>query len=128
MNQLVKCENCETQFEISQNSMTYQKEFKNEIGQSIFLTYYDCPECGRRHWVQIDDSQTILMLREQQKLFIRLGKKKLNGQQVGKKQSAKFAKIQNDLSISRNELMKEFTGKTVVNEETGEKFELRFSV
>lgn len=128
MNQLAKCEDCGSQFPIDQKNVVYQERFKTKNGQIIFLTYYDCPECGRRHWVQVDDTQTLGMLRQQQKMFVRLAKKRSNGQDVGKKQSAKFAKAQKDLSNNRNELMKEFTGKTVVNEETGESYKLRFSV
>lgn len=126
MNTKVQCENCEHIFIISSENVSYQKEFKIENGQSIFLTYYDCPECGRRHWVQVDTPRTIEMLREQQKQFLRLSKIKARGETVSKKQSEKFAKTQKNLVKTRNNLMEEFTGKIIIDGDT--EYTLRFSV
>lgn len=128
MEKYAECQRCTTKIKLDKNVVQYQKEFKDESGQSIYLTYYDCPSCGRRHWVQIDDSNSILKLNEQKKLFIRLSKQKVAGKVISKKQSAKHAKIQRDLSDYRIKLMKEFTGKTVADVETGMHYILEFSV
>lgn len=128
MNEYAECQKCNARFVLNNNIVKYQKEFKVEDGQSIYLTYYDCPSCGRRHWVQIDDSESIRMLREHRKQFIRLSKQKKSGKIISKKQSAKFAKNQEDLSNYRIELMKKITGKRIVNVETGIHYTLEFSV
>ena len=47
MSLLVECEDCKEKFRITAgntaNAVTHKKEF-NVNGQSIFLTYYDCPK------------------------------------------------------------------------------------
>ena len=57
-----ECEECKGKISVSRaeapNSLTHKKEF-NVNGKSIFLTYYDCPSCGRRHYVQIDDKTSL---------------------------------------------------------------------
>lgn len=128
MEKYAECQRCTTKIKLDKNVVQYQKEFKDESGQSIYLTYYDCPSCGRRHWVQIDDSRSMLMLKEHQKQFIRLSKSKTSGKTILRKQSAKFVKNQKDLSNYRIKLMKEFTGKTITNQETGEQYTLEFSI
>ena len=59
MSLMVECEDCKQKFEIASSeaahSVTHKKEF-NVNGQSIFLTYYDCPKCGRRNYVKIDEA------------------------------------------------------------------------
>ena len=75
MSLMVECEDCKQKFEITSGeaaySITHKKEF-NVNGQSIFLTYYDCPSCGRRHYVQIDDKTSLNKLREVSRQFVKL--------------------------------------------------------
>lgn len=131
MSLLVECEDCKTKFSISAdeaaNAVTHKKEF-NVNGQSIFLTYYDCPKCGRRHYVQIDDAVSLNKLKEVSRQFVKLAVAKKKGKDIPQKQSAKFKKARQHLSDYRMKLMKEYTGKLVHNNETDSDFELRFSV
>ena len=64
---MVECENCKNKFAITSgqgpNSLTSKKRYEID-GQSIFLTYYDCSSCGRRHFVQIDDDTSLRILKE----------------------------------------------------------------
>ena len=57
MNVKAICQKCKESFDVSEENLVYQKEFMYD-GQSIFLTYFDCPKCGRRHFVQIDDQKS----------------------------------------------------------------------
>lgn len=131
MSLLVECEDCKTKFRISAgeavNAVTHKKEF-NVNGQSIFLTYYDCPSCGRRHYVQIDDKTSLNKLREVSQQFVKLSIAKKRGKDIPQKQSAKFKKARQNLSDYRMNLMKEYTGKLIHDNETDSDFELRFSV
>lgn len=131
MSLLVECEDCKTKFRISAgeavNAVTHKKEF-NVNGQSIFLTYYDCPSCGRRHYVQIDDKTSLNKLREVSQQFVKLSIAKKKGKDIPQKQSAKFKKARQNLSDYRMNLMKEYTGKLIHDNETDSDFELRFSV
>ncbi len=128
---MVECENCKQKFKITSgeatHSITYKKEF-NVNGQSIFLTYYDCPSCGRRHYVQIDDRASLNKLKEVSQQFIKLSIAKRKGKKIPQKQSDKFKKTRQYLSDYRMNLMKQYTGKLVHDNETDSDFVLRFSV
>ncbi len=128
---LVQCEDCKKRFRIGEecapNSLNHKKEYKVN-GQSIFLTYYDCPNCGRRHFVQIDSLDTLNELKDITKQFTKLSIIKKEGKEVSKKQSARFKKAREHLSQNRIELMKKYTGKLIHDNETDSDFELRFSI
>ena len=131
MQLMVECEDCKKKFAISSNqgpnSLTNKKKY--EIGgQSIYLTYYDCPSCGRRHFVQIDNDASLKLLKEVSSQFVKLATKKKQGKEVPQKQSAKFNKTRKYLSNYRMNLMKEYVNKIVHDEETNSDFILRFSL
>ena len=131
MSLMVECEDCKTKFEITSeeavHSVTHKKEF-HVNGQSIFLTYYDCPSCGRRHFVQIDNPTSLVKLREVQSMFVKVSVMKRNGKTIPEKQLAKFKKARQNLSDYRINLMKQYTGKSIHNDDTDSDFVLRFSV
>lgn len=128
---MFECEDCKQKFLVTQdqapNSLTHKKEF-NVNGQSIFLTYYDCPKCGRRHYVQIDDTTSLNKLKEVSRQFVKLSVAKRKGKEIPQKQSAKFKKARQHLSDYRMNLMKQYTGKLIHDNETDSDFMLRFSV
>ena len=129
MKLMVECEDCKYKFAIGSdqapNSLTNKKEYKVD-GQSIFLTYYDCPSCGRRHFVQIDDVNSLKILKEVTTQFTKLAIKRKQDKNIPQKQSARFNKTRKHLSNYRTNLMKEYTGKLICD--NGTNFELRFSV
>lgn len=131
MSLMIKCEDCKRKFEITSGEathlITYKKEF-NVNGQSIFLTYYDCPSCGRRHYAQIDDRTSLNKLKEVSQQFVKLSIEKKKGESISQKQSAKFKKARQYLSDYRMNLMKQYTGKLIYDNETDSDFVLRFSV
>ena len=130
LNLMFECEDCKQKFPVTQdqapNSLTHKKEYKSN-GQSIFLTYYDCPNCGRRHFVQIDDVSSLQELVRVTNEFKYLAIKRQKGKTISKKQSDKFKKSRQHLSDYRINLMKEFTGK-IAADETGAEYTLRFSI
>lgn len=127
---LFQCEDCGKRFPVSQdqapNSLTHKKEFKSN-GQSIFLTYYDCPSCGRRHFVQIDDEKSLQELTRVQNEFIRLSVRKRKGKTISKRQSENFKKSRQHLAEYRTKLMEGYTDKSAIDE-TGMEYILRFSI
>ena len=131
MSLLVECEDCKEKFRITTgdtvNTVTHKKEF-NVNGRSIFLTYYDCPSCGRRHYVQIDDAVSLNKLKEVSRQFVKLSVLKKKGKDIPQKQSAKFKKARQNLSDYRMNLVKGYTGKLLHDNETDSDFELWFSV
>lgn len=127
LSMLTICESCGNKFSVDNRSVTFKREF-NVNGVSIFLTYYDCPECGRRHFVQIDDRRSLSMLKNNEKQFVRLAVARSKGKHIQQKQSDKFRKNKEHLANYRMELMKQYTGSFLHDEETDTEFELRFSV
>lgn len=128
---LFQCEECGKRFPVSQeeapNSLTHKKEF-TILGESIFLTYYDCPSCGRRHYVQIDDVSSLQELTRIKNEFVKLSLRRRKGKAISKKQSENFKKARQHLAEYRNNLMKKYTGSHVINENIGCFEELRFSI
>lgn len=132
LNFLAKCEGCGQGFEVTPQILKNKKfEFKEEgktEGKSIWITYYDCPKCGHLHMVQADDEKSKQMLTKVSIMFAQLAAAKRKGKTISKKTSDKFKKARNDLSIYRMALMKELTEKWVYDPESGNFWELRFSV
>lgn len=120
------CQKCKSSFDISEENLVYQKEYSYE-GQSIFLTYFDCPKCSKRHFVQIDDQKSKELLERCKMDFSRLSIAKSNGQVIKNNRKKKFDAERKYLSKFRNELAKEYSGRQVVDLETGNTFVLLFS-
>ena len=127
MNVKAKCQRCKESFNVSEENLVYQKEFMYD-GQSIFLTYFDCPKCGRRHFVQIDDQKSKELLERCKRDFVSLSIAKSKGHKVIKNnRKKKFDAERKYLSELRNELVKEYSGRQVMDLETGNIFVLLFS-
>ena len=128
MNIMVECERCKKKFAVGTEVDTspITKEYDYE-GRSLLLTYYDCKHCGYRHFVQIDTIETRRELERVTIMFRDVMAKRAKGKRY-KKQSDRLGEARQHLAESRNKLMKEFTGKTVIEQETGHAFVLRFSV
>lgn len=126
---MVECEECHEKFGITAetSSVTHKREFRVD-GQSIYLTYYDCLKCSRRHFVQIDDEKSLELLKVNEGQFVHNAALKTRGQKLRKKKIDQYKNAQKHLANYRRELMKEFTGKEIYDEEKGSSFELRFSV
>lgn len=127
MSLLVECEECHEKFDITLSSVTHKREFVIN-GRSIYLTYYDCPKCGKRHFVQIDDDKSLEMLEVNKEQFAHNAVLKTRGQKLRKKKVDQYKNVQKHLANYRIELMKEFTGKEIYDNERDSCFELRFSV
>ena len=121
------CQGCGNKFTVNRDTAIFKKEFMVN-GQSIFLTYYDCPECGRRHYVQIDNARSLEVLKDATRQMTRLMVLRRKGKTVPQKQSVKFKKTREHLAQIRMELMKQYTGKLVHDSETDTNFRLEFSV
>ena len=127
MNVKAICQRCKEAFNVSEENLVYQKEFMYDE-QSIFLTYFDCPKCGRRHFVQIDDQKSKELLERCKRDFVSLSIAKSKGHKIIKKnRKDKFDAERKYLSEFRNKLAKEYSGRQVVDLETGNTFVLLFS-
>lgn len=127
-----ECEKCKKHFKVSRNdgaeSILQKKGFLNKKGESIFLTYFDCPFCKNRVYVQIDDIKSMNMLKEEKRLFIKLCAKKRKGKEIPQSQSDKLKKMQNDLSNYRNKLMSLYNDRLIHDDDNDTDFVLKFTI
>lgn len=132
----VKCMQCNEHFELTNNlicanginhkiEFTYREEGKDD--KKLYLTYYVCPKCGKKYFVQIDDDTSLKSFKTISKNFIKLARMKRNGD-VPKKKQQKFNKQRKMLEVYRNNLKTEFTGKSIHDDRTDEEFILVFSI
>ncbi len=119
------CKRCEEKLIL--NDILKNKNFMKD-GKSICLTYYDCPKCGERYFVQIDDETSLSMLDSIKKTFVKLAYRKKRGKKIKQKENTKFAEARANLSKYRTGLMNAYTDKTVYDEENGREYVLRFFV
>lgn len=129
---LVQCRWCNNTFPIGVVGgamLCYQREYKSEDGRSIFLTHYDCPECGKRHFVQADDDRSREILAGVTRLLARIAAAKAMGKKsVPIKRRDEYNKRKNYLSEYRMCLMREWSGCVVTEVATGSVHTLEFSV
>lgn len=126
---LFECEDCGAKFQVGADGaeMKYGVPFKTKGGRSIFVTYYDCPKCDRRHYVQVDDAHSNQMKKEVSTLFVKLSKKRLDFREIPKKQNEKFKKLNKKLDNYRFRLKKELNGESLVAKD-GSSVEVHFSM
>lgn len=120
-----KCKCCGESLEL--NNILQNKNFMKD-GKSIHLMYFDCPKCGERCFVQIDDETSLAMLDSVKKTFVKLAYRKKKGKKIPKKENSKFAEARANLGVYRTNLMKEYTGKTIYDDGNGKEYVLRFFV
>lgn len=126
---LFECEDCGTKFYLGNNGVEvkYGVPFKIKDGRSIFVTYYDCPKCDRRHYVQVDDTHSNQMKKETSAMFRKLSKKRINFKDIPKNQNEKFKKLNKKLEDYRFELKKELNNQVIIAED-GSEVEVHFSM
>lgn len=126
---LFECEACGERFRLNEGDveLKYGVPYTTKGGRSIFITYYDCPKCGRRHYVQIDDVRSRYMKKETSLMFRKLSKKRMDGKDIPKSQNEKFKKLNNRLEDYRFGLKKEFNNQVVVSDD-GSEVKLHFSM
>ena len=131
----VRCTNCNEQFELSTNliganginhkvEFTYKEEGAED--RKLYLTYYVCPKCGKKYFVQIDDEKSLKAFKTIAKNFVKLARLKQNGR-VTRKQQLKFNKQRRNLEAYRNKLKTYYIGKTVHDDKADEDFILVLS-
>lgn len=124
----IECKNCKKVLEVSSVNTAFEKKFIDKDGRSIFLTYFDCPSCKERHYVQIDNLKTIEMKKKTMRMFAKLSVMRNKNQQIPKQQQDKFNKLRKNLNNRRLELMKQYVNTIVTDTETGEEIKLHFTI
>ena len=104
---MAECLGCKEKIMVSSNNLK-KEEYRFEGKQSMWITHYDCPKCGRIHYCQIDDETTNSLLIEATKMLTKIAKYKSKQQGIPKKLQSKYSKNSKDLAASRIKLMKQY--------------------
>lgn len=128
MTQAVQCKSCGQKFMLTNREVEHEKQFKDKDGQTIFITYFDCPNCQDRHYVQIDNAETLKLKKKCLDMFASLAKIKIAKKPIPNQQRSKFDSSRKKLSDKRFELMKQYEDSMVTDTETGVEIHLKFTV
>lgn len=120
---LIECNNCGIRINVNLVN-NYQERFICD-GDDIFLTFYECPGCLLRQFVQVDDKYSIETLREAKKMFYDISKAKINGYDVSQKKSNKLKRLNEKLRKQRSELTVKYQDR-IITDEKNNTFELKF--
>lgn len=95
-----KCEKCEESFLLNVNNIMSRKPvtIDNDV---YFVTFAKCSNCGKKHAVQIDNKETLDLLMEYEKLFVRLSMLRKKGKSIKKKDNEKLKEINKELKLRR---------------------------
>lgn len=118
----IKCKNCDNDFIAVKvnHKIPYKVENKQK---GLFLTYADCPRCGNRNILQIDDIQSKIMLEDVLKMFMKSkGNKKPNS-----KYQERFNNARKELSEYRNSLEQNYSGQIAIESGTNKKVKIELT-
>lgn len=124
---LAECRECHVKFNISHDILVYKKQYNVSDGV-IYLTYYDCIRCGKRHYVQIDNDKTLELLKVNEGQFVHNAALRAKGKKLRKKKIDQYKDSQKYLTRYRKKLMEEYEGKQIYDGEKNSYFELKFSI
>lgn len=121
----LECMDCKNNFEAdAENVKVLKAKFEDN---TLDIIYVDCPTCGRRHYVQIDNDETSKLKVRNLLMFKKLSKKKLADKSISKYENKMFKGLREKLLDLRAELMKEYEGRIVTDTLTGESVTLHFT-
>lgn len=125
MNVKIKCPICNTVNDLKKDERQYTYQRKVLIDNYFYyLTSFVC-ECGKIICVQVDDDNTIKLLREEQSI-VRKAIQKKSKKKISSKITEEQCKKKMDLDNARMNLMRKLDGKQANIFGTTEWFEVRF--
>lgn len=119
-----QCPECEAKFTVQTdepgieerlNVSQLKSEWMSIKGKSYRLTWYDCPSCGLRIFVQGDDWRTENILKKIVDVIARMQDKSTHRFDNQKKQSEYLKKLRRDLAESRKRVENEVSGCDIVD-------------
>lgn len=126
-NFIAECVECKTRFQIDHTSVE-KKEYTDKEGNLIFITFYNCPECGKRHYVQIDNEETNKVLADLIRQMGILMAFTRSGKEVPKKQRREFEGKRRHLTVLRRKLMEQYQESEIVSKSDGRTEKVSFVV
>lgn len=112
---LVECRECGEKIRLD-HTVVAKCEYRGNDNEAIWCIHYDCPKCGHRHYVQIDNVTTNGIMVEIEKLLAKISKLKKQGRMAKvKSNQIRYNKLKSDLTEIRKQLMVKYHGCAVTN-------------
>ena len=102
----VKCKECKEKFDVNGTVIKEDSIKVIEDDKGLLITFYECPKCNKRYVVQLDDNETLTILKN-----IEESSKKLRSKIKNSRELQKFSKLREDLKQTRNALNIQYKGK-----------------
>lgn len=113
----LECIECGTKSTVNGENLKSQVKYNTTNGESIWLTYFDCPKCGHRHVVQLDDPISRQYLAEVKECVHKVAKLKAQHKSIPAKLQAKYNKRNRHLDEYRKSLRIKWTGRMVTSDD-----------
>jgi DNA-directed RNA polymerase subunit M/transcription elongation factor TFIIS len=128
MKLMVICESCGDKFSVDKTKLR-REQFKQNVNdkRALILTSYICESCGRIHYVQIDNDETLSLLQNVQKSMGILVAQKRTGIKSHKNQTIVFNQTRSDLDDARKKLTDSYNDRILINAKTNEQVLVVFS-
>lgn len=118
----IKCPKC------SENTLLGSGDIRESScmsdGEEYRVLYFNCSKCKSRVVVQLDDETSLQKLEQCRILMRKIMKLKHKGKTAGKKLLDDFSKERKDLFEYRKKIDQELTSKVLVDNKTGEIYEV----
>lgn len=105
------CSKCNEVFTLSELNVKKKFAFEKETKMKLLVTYVECPNCGNKSYVQLDNDTTLEVVRE----LTGLMKKKIiaekKGHDLKRKDNRRALELNKILNEARKNLLVLFNGK-----------------
>lgn len=106
---IIEC-GCGTCNNVNTNTILKKDVVCLKSNENLRITYFECRDCKERNIVQIDNNETIVLLKLLTKKVAKMSRFKKNHKQMSEKEITSISKIRTDLAEIRFNLKKENQG------------------
>lgn len=103
------CRECSKSFEVAEENVRFKRPLTID-GCEYYVTYFDCPGCAKRVYSQVDDNETIRLVKEIEQMLA----KSMPTKQMSQMEHSQFSRAKGNLRRRRNGLKAAISGKTVI--------------
>lgn len=108
----VECIECKSVFRI----VDVKRENMKKDGVSMWIMHYDCPNCGKKHYCQIDNAETMALFYRLKNVVKLIARARKNSKSVPKELQSKYEKLSKSLAEKRDALRKQYNGGLFLDE------------
>ena len=113
---VIKCSKCGFANDVVRDQALIKHKVPFRCGdETIYLTYFDCSSEGNRHYVQVDNDETIEDYNKCYKYMVKLSVSRKNRRKLNSKEVSKFKDLREKLNLKRLDLMMKYDGKVIYN-------------